>query len=118
MDFLLSLDRLLVLLWQSTIATDFNNEPFFVRWTFRSHHTHLRIYAVWVVLAIYRFLLLSTTRYVALFPVLACVGYLGYPFQYRCAYDKLYFCLFLFIHNGQGFPHRSFPSYFRTDIPM
>src|SRR6266478_1755038 len=26
-----------------------------------------------------------------LFP---CVGYLGYPFQYMCSYDKLYLCLF------------------------
>ncbi len=23
----------------------------------------------------------------------------------------------LYPHNGQGFPHCSFPSYFRTDIP-
>ncbi len=28
----------------------------------------------------------------------SCIGYLGYPFQYMCSYDKLYPCLFLSIH--------------------
>jgi hypothetical protein len=27
-----------------------------------------------------------------------CIGYEGYPFQYMCSDDKLYPCLFLFIH--------------------
>jgi hypothetical protein len=51
-------------------------------------------------------------------PTCPCTGYLGYPFQYMCADDEFHPYLFLiYPPNGQAFPHCSFPSYFRTDIP-